>query len=78
MQLMITWKDAIDKGYLIAHGKVYNPDGFSHFHPRLDICIKNKSQNGQDCSFDYDMHSTKGKKKWNKLYVGKLQPNLRF
>lgn len=69
MTIWYTWDQIIDKGYIVAHHKVYDP-GFLTNHPGGNDMIIKKL--GTDCTHDYDMHNKKGKLLWKTYIMGKI------
>lgn len=65
-----TRQEIIANGYIIAHGRVYNPQSFMEKHVAGAELIR--KQLGKDCTHHYDMHRKSGKKEWEKCYIGKL------
>lgn len=58
---------------IMAHAKVYDATTFLKCHPAGPRAILKKV--GQDCTIDYDFHSTKARKEiWGPLQVGRLVP----
>lgn len=67
---VITMREVQEKGYIMAHGMVYNAKEFSDKHPGGEQCILKSL--GKDCTRDYDMHRKAGQKVWAMCYVGAL------
>lgn len=66
-------KESTNKGnvLLIAKSKVYDITSFTDHHPGGQYALKNNIN--RECSIDYDFHSYKAKKIWNKYCVGRLE-----
>jgi cytochrome b involved in lipid metabolism len=58
-----------DSCWLIAHGKVYDATAFLDMHPGGPCIVKRA---GKDATRDFEFHSSRGKKLWNKFRIGKL------
>jgi cytochrome b involved in lipid metabolism len=69
----LTLREVKEKGYIIAHGKVYDPHPFMVHHKGGEDLISRYL--GQDCSYHYDMHNRAAKKVWKRHYVGRLRKN---
>ena len=59
--------------WLVAHQKVYDASGFLDDHPAGPRPILSRA--GQDCTVDYDFHSTQSHTKyWKPRCIGKVLP----
>ena len=58
--------------WLIAHGKVYDVTAFMSRHPGGDRAILRKA--GADATVDYDFHSSRAQKMWERFTIGYDEP----
>jgi hypothetical protein len=58
--------------WLIAHGKVYDVTAFMSRHPGGDRAILRKA--GADVTVDYDFHSSRAQKMWERFMIGYDEP----
>ena len=58
--------------WLIAHGKVYDVTAFMSRHPGGDRAILRRA--GADATVDYDFHSSRAQKMWERFTIGYDEP----
>ena len=58
--------------WLIAHGKVYDVTAFMSRHPGGDRAILRRA--GTDATCDYDFHSSRAQKMWERFMIGYNEP----
>merc|ERR1712151_244684 len=64
----------IDSAWLVVGDKIYDATEYIHQHPGGEASILKKAGGACDCAEDFKFHSKRGRKVWDKYFVGKVKP----
>ena len=62
-----------DSCWIICNKKVYDITELIEKHPGGKSCLLKKGGGNIDCLKDYNFHSKKGKKEWEKYFIGNIK-----
>jgi predicted heme/steroid binding protein len=69
-ETLLTWDEIRTHGYIVAHGRVYDPGLLDHWkHPGGSIAHKY----GSDCTRDYDFHRKNAHALWDSMRIGRVK-----
>jgi cytochrome b involved in lipid metabolism len=69
----ISRHNSINSAWLVAGDKIYDATSYLQIHPGGEASILRKSGGVCDCTEDFQFHSKKGRKLWQKHFVGKVK-----
>ncbi len=64
-----SWQEVKEKGYVVAHGKVYDISDYVT-HPGGSQTLQQAK--GTDSTIHYDFHTKAGRKVWEQYCIGKI------
>ena len=67
---LVTHTDRAANLWLVVHGRVYDASAWVVQHPGGAAALLRAG--GRDASKDFDFHSTRARKLWEKLLIGRL------
>ena len=66
--------NTMNSAWLVAGDKIYDATKYLNQHPGGEASILKKAGGACDCTEDLKFHSKRGRKEWDKYFVGKVKP----